>query len=461
MCSDNVNEGAANNADEEIAISVKGLSKSYALYERPLARVADLLLPGEAKRFRPFWALKDINFDIVKGQTVGIVGRNGSGKSTLLEIISDTLQATAGEVTVNGRIAALLELGAGFNPEFTGRENVLMNAAIMGIEQDIIKEKLSEIEEFANIGEHINHPVKTYSSGMFVRLAFATSIHMDPEILIVDEALAVGDIRFQRKCFREFEKFKRKGKTILFVTHAVDLITSYCDSAIFLHQGEIRSQGEPKEVVYDYLDMMFGSNDEQAPSSKVIVDKKVASATGDVSSKTKRSLAQLNQNPEIDGAKFRRSYSSNEYRWGGQQAQIIDYKLESDGECDPVVFQQGVQLDVTMQVYFHQPFDQLIYGITIKTLDGVTVYGANTRERKIETAQQTAGSQAEIKFSMKLNLIRGEYFVSLGVAQLQDRENDNLALDRRYDLFSIAVHGESPDFGLADLGMAYSESKTQ
>ncbi len=435
----------------EFAIRVSNLSKSYALYEKPFARIADLVLPGDPKRYKPFWALKGVDFEILKGQTVGIIGKNGSGKSTLLEIISDTLQATQGEIEVNGRIAALLELGAGFNPEFTGRENVLMNAAIMGISQETVTEKLEEIEVFANIGEHIDHPVKMYSSGMFVRLAFATSIHMDPDILIVDEALAVGDIQFQRKCFREFERIKRSGKTILFVTHAVDLVTSYCDSAIFLHQGKVQSSGDPKQVVYDYLDMLFGGDKE--------TDSSHASNPHISQGSARETLVDgaLNTNPLVDGAQTRRSYNNSEYRWGGHQAKIIDYKLESQGECDPVVLTQGEQLMVTMRVHFFAPLDDLIYGITVKTLDGVTVYGANTRDRKLETAAQEAGEQVDIQFKLTLNLLKGNYFVSLGVAQSQDLDADNLAIDRRYDLFSVAIHGESPDFGLADLAMTYSE----
>ncbi|MFT7661697.1 MAG: lipopolysaccharide transport system ATP-binding protein [Gammaproteobacteria bacterium] len=333
---------------------------------------------------------------------------------------------------------------------------MVMNAAIIGISPEVIAEKLSEIEEFANIGEHIDHPVKTYSSGMFVRLAFATSIHMEPEILIVDEALAVGDISFQRKCFREFERFKRDGKTILFVTHAVDLISSYCDSAVFLHQGEIKAIGEPKQVVYEYLDMMFGSKEEESARKEAVsVPTKKSSDSTTISS---TSLILLNTDPSIDGAKFRRSYNHNEYRWGGTKAKIIDYQLLANGEFDPVVVPQSGKLTVSMKVHFFEALEDIIYGITIKTLDGVTVYGANTRERQIETQSHQPGEQTDIQFDLKLNLLRGNYFVSLGVAQMQDNETDNIAVDRRYDLFSIAIHGESRDFGLANLEMAFSES---
>lgn len=443
------------------AVRVENLGKCYHLYEKPLARVMDLILPGPARRFEPFWALKDASFEIEAGQTVGIIGRNGSGKSTLLEIICSTLQPSEGRVKVSGKIAALLELGAGFNPEFTGRENVYMNAAIMGIDQAVIDQKFSEIEAFANIGEYINHPVSTYSSGMYVRLAFATSIHMDPDILIVDEALAVGDIGFQRKCFREFERFKREGKTILFVTHAVELIRSYCDSAIFLHKGEIRRQGDPRDVVYDYLDMLFGSED--GSSGADTQSNKIPSNRADVASlETLQASnpAVLNADVAVDGARRRKSYNASEYRWGEQQAQIIDYLVESAGVFDPVVLGQGDDIKITMRVFFHQALDDLIYGITVKTLDGTTVYGANTREREIALKTRAKGEMADICFTLKNNLVQGSYFISLGVAQHNDTV-DNLALDRRYDLFSIAVDGEVRDFGLANMNMLFEENQAQ
>lgn len=452
-----MSESGAVQIATKTAIKVDSLGKCYHLYENPLSRVMDLILPGSGKRYKAFWALRDASFTIESGQTVGIIGRNGSGKSTLLEMICHTLQPSEGSVEIKGRVAALLELGAGFNPEFTGRENVYMNAAIMGIERSVIEQKFAEIEAFANIGDYINYPVNTYSSGMYVRLAFATSIHMDPDILIVDEALAVGDISFQRKCFREFERFKREGKTILFVTHAVDLIRSYCDSAIFLHKGEIRCQGDPRDVVHDYLDMLFGSDEAQAETNEP--DAEPAPPAKESMKVPAQWPATLNQDPSVDACQTRRSYNASEYRWGEQQAQIIDYLVESAGETDPVVVQQGDEIQITMRVYFHQPLADLIYGITLKTLDGTTVYGANTREREITVLSREQGAIADISFCLQNNLIRGSYFVSLGVAQNNDSV-DNLALDRRYDLFSLMIDGRERDFGLADMKMHYQESGT-
>ncbi len=433
----------------DIAIKATGIGKRYKLYGKPMDRLLDLVYPQEEGRFEAFWALQEVSFEIEKGQTVGIIGRNGSGKSTLLEIIADTLKPTVGEVEVNGRIAALLELGAGFNPEFTGRENVLMNAAIMGIPEATIHTKMEEIVQFANIGDHIYHPVKTYSSGMYVRLAFATSIHMDPDILIVDEALAVGDIGFQRKCFREFEKLKEAGKTILFVTHAVELIRTYCDSAIFLHEGEVRNQGEPRDVVHDYLDMLFGG-DATDEETKTDDQAKSTSSTASKVSPLRPDGPLLNTDSAIDGALKRRSYNDAEYRWGDRKALIIDYLVESEGVFDPVVVDQGGQMSVVFKVAYFETLTGLIYGLTIKTLDGTTVYGINTRDRDLGTRQREPGEQAEIRFDFDLDLIPATYFVSIGVA-LDCEELDNRALDRRYDLFTFSVHSDIRDFGIAQL----------
>ncbi len=436
-------------------IKVNGLGKCYHLYQKPLDRVVDLVAPGPAKRYQPFWALRNASFEIKSGQTVGIIGRNGSGKSTLLEIICNTLQASEGTVEIKGKIAALLELGAGFNPDFTGRENVYMNAAIMGLERAVVEDKFAEIEAFANIGDYINHPVKTYSSGMYVRLAFATSIHMDPDILVVDEALAVGDLRFQRKCFREFERFKREGKTILFVTHAVELIRSYCDSAIFLHKGEIRRKGDPRDVVHDYLDMLFGSEDE-ASSTENRHNPVSIKAQPEDEAPSLQLGNELNLDPLIDACKLRKSYNASEYRWGEQQAQIIDYLVQTGNHTDPVVIRQDENIRITMRVVFHAPLEELIYGVTIKTLNGTLVYAANTREREISLQARRKGEIVDISFTLQNNLVQGSYFFSLGVAQDNDTV-DNLAIDRRYDLFSIAIDGEQRDFGLTNMKMQFEE----
>ncbi|MBE2940085.1 ABC transporter ATP-binding protein [Anoxybacillus flavithermus] len=240
----------------DIAIKVENLSKIYQIYDKPIDRLKQSLFRGRRKYYREFTALNNVSFQIRKGETVGIIGRNGSGKSTLLQILAGTLTPTSGSVEVNGRVAALLELGSGFNPEFTGRENVYMNGAILGISKEEMDRRFNEIAEFADIGDFIDQPVKTYSSGMYVRLAFSIAINVDADILIVDEALAVGDIKFQIKCIDKMKEIKNKGTTILFVSHSGEQVKRFCDRAIWLQNGNVRHIGSSSEVVNQYEDSL-------------------------------------------------------------------------------------------------------------------------------------------------------------------------------------------------------------
>ena len=255
----------------EIAIKVENLSKCYQIYTQPRDRLKQFVLPrlqriaGKSPKqyFREFWALKDVSFEVKKGETVGIIGRNGSGKSTLLQMICGTLNPTGGSIQTNGRIAALLELGSGFNPEFTGRENVYLNGAVLGLTNDEIDNRFDDIASFADIGDFIEQPVKTYSSGMVVRLAFAVAVNVDPQILVVDEALSVGDELFQRKCFSRIEAIKKNGATILFVTHAGGTIVELCDHAILMDAGEKLAMGKPKTIVGNYQKLLYAPIEKQ------------------------------------------------------------------------------------------------------------------------------------------------------------------------------------------------------
>jgi lipopolysaccharide transport system ATP-binding protein len=395
------------------------------------------------KYHNEFWALNEICFEVDRGETLGLVGPNGSGKSTLLEILCGTSTASRGQVEVKGRVAALLELGAGFNPEFTGRENVLLNAAIQGISREVIESRFNEIEQFAGIGEFIEHPVKTYSSGMYVRLAFAAAVGMEPEILIVDEALAVGDIRFQRKCYRHFHELQSRGTTVIFVTHAVELVRSHCDRAILLNKGKIDSIGTPKDVIHDYLELMF------APAPRKGGIREGIQSTKTVPTSSLRSGFN-------DSCVRRRSYNRDEFRWGNGHAEIRDFVIKTPQGEDPVTFERGVAVELQMRVYFHESMEEVIYGLTIRTVDGVMVFGANTRSRQMETKKRTRGETAEIRFRFTLNVLPGEYFLSLGVAQ-DDDSVDNLAIDRRYDLVHLSVIGGPDDLGFAELCMQIEE----
>mgnify|MGYP000736400100 FL=1 len=443
MCSDTV-----------AALAVSGLGKIYKIYNRPMDRIKELYSVRGRKYHLEFTALENIAFEVFRGETIGIIGPNGSGKSTLLEIIAGTLSATSGTVTRQGTVSALLELGAGFNPRFTGRENVYLNASILGIPKHSLEAKLDELFQFADIGEFIDHPVSTYSSGMYVRLAFATAVSSDPDILIVDEALAVGDIRFQRKCYRRFQEMQASGKTILFVSHSVELIQNHCSRAIFLNLGHIEAIGEPKVVIQAYLEHLFGSEIQQ---SREVDNSEVARAVDHTDTATSSSrVVSGSSGLDQDHCTQRRSYNPNEYRWGDRRAVIIDYQLRSNSGNDQVVFESGEKLELMVHVRFFEELTDLIYGCTVKTVDGQTVYGTNTRQRALDVSHGEAGATVVIRFQFNLNVVPGEYFISLGVA-LDDPERDNIAIDRRYDLIHLTVRGDYSGFGLAQMNMSITE----
>lgn len=423
-------------------VNVTGLGKCYRIYRRPIDRIREVFLPRSQGLHQPFWALDDVTFSVKKGETLGLVGPNGSGKSTLLEILYGTSNATRGDVAVKGKIAALLELGAGFNPEFTGRENVFLNAAIQRIPKEVTEARFDEIASFAGIGDFIDRPVKIYSSGMFVRLAFASAIGMEPDILIVDEALAVGDIRFQRKCYRHFNELVSKGTTVIFVTHAVELIRAHCDRAILLNKGRIESIGSPKEVIHSYLELMF------APDSRTVTEKETGNGIEE---------SNLNSpDTQVDLCSSRSMYNSDEYRWGNRRAEIIDFMFKTDRGENPLVLETCESIELEMKVIFNMALNGLIYGLTIRTVDGVIVFGANTRNRGIRTKTRNEGEIAWIRFVFNLNLLPGEYFLSLGIAQ-DDDTVDNRAIDRRYDLAHFTVQGALNDLGFAALNMKIAE----
>ena len=425
----------ASNTREKV-IEVTGITKCYQTYRKPIHRLWQSF-NTKRKLYDEFWALKGIDLTVHKGETVGIVGRNGSGKSTLLQIITGILQATDGSCEVNGRISALLELGAGFNPDFTGMENARLNASIMGLSRDEFHEKLPDIVEFCGLGDFLHRPVKTYSSGMFVRLAFAVAINMNPDILIVDEALAVGDVRFQRKCFRRLDELKASGVSILFVTHSTESVITYCDRAIMLDAGELVVSGRPKDVVQSYLEKMFATEVTQ----DIVDDEVKEKLAGDY---------QVDFDPKVDNCISHHSYNANEHRWGDGRAKICHYELLCNGRVSTGLMERGDQLIVRLSVLFEQDIDKLIYGITVKTSDGTAVYGTNSRLVEGLPKEQGAGDLVSFEFALTLNLLAGDYFISLGVAQ-DDEKRDNVAVDRRYDMIHVHVKQTPDAFGTAAL----------
>jgi len=436
----------------EIAIRVEGLSKCYEIYCNPRDRLKQFVMPrlqclaGQAPKqyFREFWALKDVSFEIKKGETVGIIGRNGSGKSTLLQMICGTLNPTSGSIQTNGRIAALLELGSGFNPEFTGRDNVYLNASLLGLSKEEIDQKFQSIVDFADIGEFVEQPVKTYSSGMMVRLAFAVQAQVDPDILIVDEALAVGDAKFQARCFERLKQLKENGTSILLVTHATEQIVTHCSKAVLLNGGVVLETGEPRRVVNRYLDLLFGKGMELAMDISPPVHPTLLPLT-------KRSG--LNLSIENDVFSTRPSYNALEYRWGDGAATLLDFYLAADQDPYPAVIKTKQTITLGISAKFKSTLVRPIFGITIKTKEGVTVYGVNSETLDVDTFQSMGqlGSVVQVEALFDCRLAPGEYFISLGIATKQGE--DIVPHDRRYDSIHLVVRSDTMCYGLIDLGL--------
>lgn len=436
---------------EPIAVSIQNVSKKFRLFNSPEDRLKEALHPFKKKYHKEFWALKDISFDVPKGETIGIIGRNGSGKSTLLQIICGVLQPTTGSVNVNGRISALLELGADFNPEFTGRENVLMKGIRTGLSKAEIKKRLPEIEDFADIGEFIDYPLKTYSSGMFVRLAFATAINIDPEILIVDEALAVGDAKFQHKCFQKFIEFQENGKTIILVTHDTNAVIKHCNIAFLLENGRVLECGNPNHTVNKYIDILEGRHkQEDIPDSECVFNSsnKIEKCNTNTCSKTQLDKF-LDEIPEADNCPRRNSYNKNEYRQGYTKAEIIDYLVVCGDKYDPTTILSGDMIDIYLKAKFHDPVETPVFGFAIKTIDGLLIYGFNTVYNKTVIPSASKSEIIVFKFSVKMNLITGDFFADLGVAEHVENENIRV-FDRRCSLCCLKVRHKNEFDGLVD-----------
>ena len=438
--------------DSMTAISVKSISKKYRLFGSPAERFLEALHPFDKKYHREFWALKDVSFEIQKGSTTGIIGKNGSGKTTLLQIISSVMQPTSGTVAVDGKISALLELGAGFNPEFTGRENVVLNGTFLGFSKQEMKERLPLVETFADIGDFFDQPVKIYSSGMYVRLAFAAAIIIEPDILIVDEALAVGDAKFQHKCFAKFNEFKQNGKTILFVTHDTDAIVKHCDNAILIDNGTISDIGKSKEVVNTYLDMVIGRHSPEKPLA--IPSEKPDNAQSEPGSSPLELFC--DGSTTTDNCINRKSYNKNEHRQGNNKAEMIDYLIVCGNQYDPVVIYSGTPIDFYLKIRFNEAVESPGCGLAVNTKDGITIFGTNSFFTDARFAPVAKSEVIIFKISIKQNLAEGDYFFDAGAAEKRYNE-PFVALDRRCDVAHIKVLGKNNFAGLADFDVEYQE----
>lgn len=410
----------------DVAIKVEQLSKMYKLYDKPIDRLKESLGFTKKVLYHEHYALNNVSFEIKRGETVGIIGTNGSGKSTILKIITGVLNSSEGNIKVNGRISALLELGAGFNQEYTGMQNIYLNGTMMGFSKEEIDEKVDNIIEFADIGEFINQPVKTYSSGMFVRLAFAVAINIEPEILIVDEALSVGDVFFQAKCYKKFEDFKAEGKTILFVSHDLGSIGKYCDRVILLNKGTKLSEGDPKEVIDIYKKVLVNQLDDSYAIDKE--DSKI-----------------------YEGQRWKNSLviNPNILEYGSKLAEIVDFCIIDNKGMITNNLTKGKLCTIKMKVSFNTRIQSPIFAFTIKDLKGTEITGTNTMLEKVNISILEPGDIKEISFTQQLDLQGGEYLLSLGCTGYKDGEFT--VYHRLYDVCNITVISDKNSVGYYDM----------
>lgn len=438
----------------ELAIGVRNVSKVYRVYERPEHRLIQMATLGRRRPFTEFAALHDVSIDIRRGETIGIVGRNGCGKSTLLQIICGTLQPSGGHVEVRGRIAALLELGAGFNGEFTGRENVYMNGSILGFSREQMDERFEDIARFASIGDFIERPVKTYSSGMFVRLAFAVATAVEPDILIVDEALAVGDEAFQRKCFARIEAIKERGGTILFVSHGAQTIVQLCDRAMLLDAGEKLMEGEPKRVVGQYQRLLNLTEEEaRAARAEMRSGETVVEAAVQDGGETKRPSEEASSVEMLDLGLV----SQSRVDYPNRGAAIRDLSVRTTSGRPVNVVQRGRRYVFRYVVAFDEDVSNVSFGFMIRTVNGLDVSGTGTATQLGRTPlpHAAAGSECQVEFEWDCRLIPGTYFLNAGVGMVSP-DGELVIFHRIVDAYAFRVAVEEKlDFsGIVDLSVA-------
>lgn len=419
----------------DTVIKISNLVKEYKMYSKKKDRLLEAVLPGY-KKHSTFRAMDNLDLEIKKGEVLGILGKNGAGKSTLLKMITGVVNPTSGTIEVNGKISSLLELGAAFNPELTGYENIYQHGQVMGLSDEEIKAKEKEIIEFADIGEHLSQPVKTYSSGMFARLAFACAINVDPDILIVDEVLSVGDMAFQLKCFKKFEQFKNNGKTIIFVTHNINDVQTNCNRAIILENGKKTFDGTVKEGVNRYKKIIVGIDPDKDEAEKEVKKaenkEKSKKINNDECWKDK-----LNQNP-------------NMIEYGTNQADVIDYGV-FDKEGNLVnMFDNGDEITFKSKVAFFEDVKDPIFTMTIKDFAGKDIAGTNTNIEKVVTGEFKAGEVVVVEFVQKVPVTPGKYTVSFSCTRY-NLSGELEALSRKYDALLVEIMTSKNTVGMIRL----------
>lgn len=427
-----------------LAINVCDVTKIYRLYDKPIDRLKESISLTHKKYHKEFFALDKISFSVEKGSTVGIIGTNGSGKSTILKIITGVLNPTTGSVEVDGNISALLELGAGFNMDYTGIENIYMNGTMMGFSKEQMDAKLPEILEFADIGDFVHQPVKTYSSGMFVRLAFALAINVEPEILIVDEALSVGDVFFQAKCYRRMEEIRKTGTTILMVTHDMGSVIKYCDKVILLNKGEFLAEGPAGEMVDLYKKILAGRMDDLEADLAKRLDSNFSDMM-ELNNDINKTHAK-----EYHGLmKDKISINPNKTEYGDGRAEIYDLGLlDSKGELTNLLL-KGEEFTIREKIRFNANIESPIFTFTIKDKKGTELSGTNTMFEGASVKPVKPGDEAVVEFKQKMTLQGGEYLLSMSCTGFEN--GTHVVYHRLYDVTFITVISNKNTVGVYDM----------
>lgn len=428
--------------ESKLAIKVENITKIYKLYDKPIDRLKESLSPGKKEYHKDFYALNELSFHVEKGQTVGIIGTNGSGKSTILKIITGVLTPTTGQVEVNGKISALLELGAGFNMDYTGIENIYMNGTMMGYSKKEMDEKLQDILEFAEIGDFVYQPVKTYSSGMFVRLAFALAINVEPEILIVDEALSVGDVFFQSKCYRRMEEIRQRGTTILMVTHDMGSIIKYCDKVVLLNKGNFVAEGSAGHMVDLYKKILAG----QMESLDAELAEEKDGAAGN-NGRTDLEMTDFSADASLMKTKL--TINANRTEYGDGRAEIYDLGLfDGRGNLTNLLI-KGEMFTIRECIRFHADIETPIFTYTIKDKKGTDLTGTNTMFEGTDIRPVKSGDEYQVEFTQKMTLQGGEYLLSMSCTGFEHGEH--VVYHRLYDVANLTVISNKNTVGIYDM----------
>ena len=434
----------------DIVLTATGLGKRYEIYEHPRDRLMQLLWRGRKTLYREHWALRNVSFQVRRGQMVGVIGRNGSGKSTLLQLVAGVLSPTEGRVESVGRIAALLELGAGFHPEFSGRDNVFLNAQILGLARAQVAARFDEIADFADIGDAIDQPVKTYSSGMVVRLAFAVAAHVEPDILIVDEALAVGDLSFQARCLDRIKTLRDSGVSTLFVTHDLGTFQALCDYGYLLDDGTLMSEGEPDHLAAQYYNLSQEHEMRRqrrvathAPAGRVPGAEDESAAAGGAEPSADGSHSSIDEaRQEIASKK-----ASAEYRFGTHDAVIEAYRLLDAQDHPCTALRVGERFAVELDVKVATALPDLTAAIVFRNAQGQNLFGANTRYDGPVPIEVKPGERYRIRMEMEMRLNPGEYLLHLGLAECRS-DHVYVTLDNRDKVGVVTVYGKPVSYGL-------------